>query len=314
MGDFSVGAINIQTGDAQASAALPTNFSVAARQARHPAPKPRRRHLHQPLGLAAGDGTNQAYGLDGSFSFYDNVNLYGYYARTNTPGLQGRNESYRTAFSYEGDLYGLLVDHLQVGRNFNPEIGFMRREDFRRSHVYAQFSPRPEGIEAVRQFTWGGSVDYIENGAGQLETRILSGRFQTSFENSDNLSADVQQDYEFLVRPFAITDAVTIPVGGYEFTDFQVAYEMGPHRAVAGTFSFQHGQFFGGDITALGYSRGRIEVSRQFAVEPGISWKPDHAAARQLHGPGWPRRGSPTPSRPACLPARCCSTTRPTTC
>ena len=65
---------------------------------------------------------------------------------------------------------------------------------------------------------------------------------------------------------------MTIPVGGYEFTDFQVSYEMGPHRRVAGTLSVQHGEFFGGDITALGYSRGRIEVSRQFAVEPGISW------------------------------------------
>ena len=272
VGDFSVGAINIQTDGAQASDALPTNFSVL-RVKRDILRRSRIGAIFTNRSVSLrGDGANQAYGLDGSFSFHDNVNLYGYYARTNTPGLQGRNESYRAAFSYEGDLYGLLVDHLQVGRNFNPEIGFMRREDFRRSYVYAQFSPRPEGIEAVRQFTWGGSVDYIENGAGQLETRILSGRFETSFENSDNLSADIQQDYEFLPRPFAITDAVTIPVGGYEFTDFQVSYEMGPHRRVAGSLSFQHGEFFGGDITALGYSRGRIEVSRQFAVEPGISW------------------------------------------
>ncbi len=272
LGDFSVGAINIQTDDAQASAALPTNFSVL-RVKRDILRRSRVGAIFTNRSVSLrGDGANQAYGIDGSFSFYDNVNMYGYYARTNTPGLQGRNESYRAAFSYEGDLYGLLADHLQVGRNFNPEIGFMRREDFRRSYVYAQFSPRPEGIEAVRQFTWGGSVDYIENGAGQLETRILSGRFETSFENSDNLSADVQQDYELLSRPFAITDAVTIPVGGYELTDFQVSYEMGPHRRVAGSLSFQHGEFFGGDITALGYSRGRIEVSRQFAVEPSISW------------------------------------------
>ena len=48
----------------------------------------------------SGDGANQAYGLDGSFSFYDNLNLYGYYARTNTPGLEGDDESYQAAFSY----------------------------------------------------------------------------------------------------------------------------------------------------------------------------------------------------------------------
>ena len=65
---------------------------------------------------------------------------------------------------------------------------------------------------------------------------------------------------------------MTIPVGGYEFQDFQVSYRMGPHRRLAGGLVLQHGEFFDGDITAVGYSRGRIEVSRQFAVEPSISF------------------------------------------
>ena len=270
-GDFSVGAINIRTGDAPGAGAAATNFSVL-RVKRDILRRSRVGALFTNRSVSLkGDGANQAYGADASFSFHDNVNLYGYYARTNTPGLEGDDESYQAAFSYEGDLYGLLVDHLLVGGNFNPEVGFMRREDFRRTYAYAQFSPRPEGIAAVRQFTWAGSLDYIENGAGRLETRILSGRFQASFENSDSLSADVQQDYEFLARPFPIAGGVTIPVGGYEFRDFQVSYRMGPHRRVAGGLSLQHGQFFDGGITAVGYSRGRVEVSRQFAVEPSVS-------------------------------------------
>ena len=276
VGDFSVGAINIQTDDVSTGAASPagaagTNFSVL-RIKRDILRRSRVGAMFTNRSISLnGDGANQAYGLDGSFSFYDNVNLYGYYAQTRTPGLEGDDESYQAAFSYEGDLYGLLVDHLQVGGNFNPEVGFMRRHDFRRSYVHAQFSPRPEGIEAVRQFTWAGSLDYITNGAGQIETRILSGRFQTSFENSDSLSADIQQDYELLTDPFELAGAMTLPVGGYEFTDFQVSYRMGPQRRVAGNLWVQHGEFFDGDITAVGYSRGRIEVTRQFAVEPSVS-------------------------------------------
>ncbi len=276
VGDFSVGAINIQTDDVSTGAASPagaagTNFSVL-RIKRDILRRSRVGAMFTNRSISLnGDGANQAYGLDGSFSFYDNVNLYGYYAQTRTPGLEGDDESYQAAFSYEGDLYGLLVDHLQVGGNFNPEIGFMRRHDFRRSYVHGQFSPRPAGIEAVRQFTWAGSLDYITNGAGQIETRILSGRFQTSFENSDSLSADIQQDYELLTEPFELAGAMTLPVGGYEFTDFQVSYRMGPQRRVAGNLWVQHGEFFDGEITAVGYSRGRIEVTRQFAVEPSVS-------------------------------------------
>ncbi len=271
VGDFSVGAINIQTDDTRAADALGTNFSVL-RVKRDILRRSRVGAIITNRSVSlSGDGSNQAYGVDAAFSFHDDVNLSGYYARTNTPGLQGDDESYQAAFSYEGDLYGLRIDHLLVGRNFNPEVGFMRRSDFRRTYVYGQFSPRPSSIEAVRQFTWGGSLDYILNGAGQLETRIVQGRFQTDFENSDSLSADVQQDYEFLVEPFKIADDVLIPVGGYEFRDFQVSYRMGPQRRLAGSLSFQHGEFFAGDITAVGYSRGRIEVTRQFAVEPSVS-------------------------------------------
>ena len=88
-----------------------------------------------------GDGANQAYGLDASFSFHDNVNLYGYYARTNTRGLREDNESYQTAFSYEGDLYACWSITCSSAGTSTPRWGFLRREDFRRTYVYGQFSP-----------------------------------------------------------------------------------------------------------------------------------------------------------------------------
>ena len=271
VGDFSVGAINIQTDDAPDANALSTNFTVL-RVKRDIFRRSRIGAIFTGRSVSlSGGGSNQAYGLDGAFSFYNDVNVYGYYARTETPGLRANNDSYQAAFSYEGDLYGLQVDHLLVGDNFNPEVGFVRRADFRRTFAYAQFSPRPRGITAVRQFTWGGSLDYILNGSGQLATRIARGSFRTDFENSDNFSVDVQKNYEFLSEPFQIATEVTIPVGGYEFQDYMASYRMGPQRRVAGTFSFQRGAFFDGDITAVGYSRGRIEITREFSLEPGVS-------------------------------------------
>lgn len=271
VGDFSVGAVNIQTDAAAETDARSTNFSVL-RVKRDILRRSRVGAIFTNRSVSAsGDGSNQAYGLDGAFSFYDDVNIYGYYARTETPGLQGKNDSYQAAFSYEGDLYGLQVEHLLVGEHFNPEVGFVRRDDFRRSFAYAQFSPRPRDIAAIRQFTWGASLDYIENGAGQLESRIARASFRTDLENSDSLNVDVQRDYEFLSEPFQIATNVAIPVGGYEFQDYMVSYRMGPQRRLAGSVSFQRGAFFDGTITAVGYSRGRIELTREFSLEPGVS-------------------------------------------
>ena len=271
VGDFSVGALNIQTDDVASTGAASTNFTVV-RLKRDILRRSRIGGIFTGRSVSTeGDGSNAAFGLDAAFSFYDNVNLNGYYARTRTPGLEGDDESYQAAFTYNGDRYALGIDHLLVGDNFNPEIGFLRRDDFQRTFVQAQFSPRPASIDAVRQFTWGGSLEYILNGAGQLESRVAQTSFGTEFENSDRFSVDVQRRYELLVEPFDISSDVSIPVGGHGFQDYYASYSMGAQRKISGTFSLQRGEFFDGDITAIGYSRGRIEITPQLSIEPSIS-------------------------------------------
>ena len=270
-GDFTVGALNIQTDDALSGAAASTNFTVM-RIKRDILRRSRIGGIFTGRSVSTkGPGGNQVYGLDAAFSFYDNVNFNGYYAKSQTPGLVGDDESYQAAFTYNGDLYAFQLDHLLVGDNFNPEIGFMRRDDFRRTYTTAQYSPRPQNIEAIRQFTWGASLDYITTVAGQLETRITQGRFQTELENSDRINFDVQKSYELLHQPFRVASDVAIPVGGYNFDDYFVSYSLGQQRRVAGTVSLQRGEFFSGDITAIGYRQGRLEITPQFSISPGIS-------------------------------------------
>ncbi len=271
VGPFSIGAVNIQTDDAPSVGAVSTNFTVL-RVKRDILRRSRIGGIFTGRSASSvGPGSNEVYGLDAAFSFYDNVNFNGYYARTRTPGLVGDDASYQAAFSYTGDLYGVRVDHLLVGDNFNPEVGFLRRDDFRRTFVRAQYSPRPSSIEAVRQFRLAGSVDYILNGAGQLETRTSQLRFSTELENTDRLGIDVQKSYELLLQPFYISSDVAIPVGGYGFSDVFLSYSMGGQRRISGSFSFQRGGFFSGTITSAGYRRGRIEVTPQLSVEPGVS-------------------------------------------
>ena len=273
VGDFTLGALNIQTNDV-ADVADPTNFTVLRLK----------RDILRRSAIGAlftgrsvslnGEGTNEAFGVDGVFSFYDNVNFNGYYAKTQTPSLVGEDESYQAAFTYNGDLYAVSVDHLLVGDNFNPEVGFMRRDDFRRTYVQAKYAPRPAGIEAVRQFTFGGSYDYFETAVDRIpETELAQANFQIEFENSDRFSADVQRAYEFLDVPWerVLGTDYEIPAGEYVFRDYYVSYSMGAQRRLSGNLSLQHGEFYNGEITSMGYSRGRIEVTPQFSFEPSIS-------------------------------------------
>jgi hypothetical protein len=270
-GKFTVGALNIRTDDAPSAGAVATNVTVL-RVKRDVLRRSRIGGIFTGRSVSkVGHGSNEVYGVDAAFSFFDNVNLNGYYAKTRTPGLKGADHSYQAAFSYNGDLYRLQLDHLLVGDNFNPEVGFMRRDNIRRTFTSAQYRPRPKSIAAVRQFTFGASLDYIKNGAGRVETGVAQARFETEFQNSDRFVADVQQSHELLRQPFQLTPAVAIPIGGYDFRDVFVAYSMGEQRPVSGTWSVERGEYFNGHLTAVTYQRARIALTPQLSVQPGLS-------------------------------------------
>ncbi|SVA00271.1 uncharacterized protein METZ01_LOCUS53125 [marine metagenome] len=272
VGAFDVGALNIQTDDSLVSDARSTNFTVL----RIKQDILRRSTVggiftNRSVSLA-GDGSNQAYGLDGRFAFYDDVNLQGYVARTRTIGREGRDASYSGQFSYTGDRYGLHAGHLVIEDNFLPEIGFVRRDNMRQSSVSARFSPRPAAIDWVRRFSLSGSLDYIQMADTRLlETRTQDASFEVQFENSDRLRASATDRYEFLSDAFSIAPGVTLPVGGYGFRDAGVSYSFGQQRPVSGTVSMRLGRFWSGESKSLRLSRGRVEVTPQFSVEPSVS-------------------------------------------
>ena len=271
VGDFSLGLLNLQTDEEVVSGSRPTNFSVV----RVTRDLLRRSSVGvmftgRSIGLR-GTGTNEAYGVDGTFGFFDDLTINTYWARTQTDGLSGEDISYRGQLDYAGDRYGVQLEHLLVGDNFNPEVGFVRRDDMRRSFGLFRFSPRPASIRSIRRFSWTGSLAYVENGSGQVETREGDGEFAIEFENSDQFSIGHSRTFEFLPQPFPIAPDVTLPVGGYDFASTRVGYNFGSQRAVSGNVSVEHGSFFSGDKTAVGVSQGRVNVTPQVSIEPNYS-------------------------------------------
>ena len=274
VGAFDVGALNIQTGNEAVSGALDTNFTVL-RVKRDILRRSSVGGLVTNRSLAlSGEGSNQAYGADATFSFFDSVNLLGYYARTRTTGVTGRDASYQARFDYGADRYGLEVDHLLVEDDFRPEVGFLRRRNFRRTSLSGRYSPRPRSIESVRQFVLEASHDYfLTADTGWLETRQNQVAFQTELENSDQFGVRLSDSYELLQRPFSPSGGdVAIPVGGYGFTDVRLTYALGPQRLLNGRVEVATGGYFDGDITSVDLSRGRVDLLPQLAVEPSLSF------------------------------------------
>ena len=277
VGRFSLGLTNIQTDEEPVSGAVTTNFAVA----RIKRDVLRRSSIGAIVtnrtALVNGPGTSQTYGADATFAFYENLAINTYWATTRTTGRDGQDTSYQGAFRYNGDRYGVTAEHLFVDAQFSPAVGFVRRDDFRKSRESVRFSPRPRAIEAVRKFTWEASHTYISDAAGVVETREAQGLFQTEFESSDTIEVSYTDTYDFLKEPFTIAPDITVPVGGYDFWNARTSFRFGPQRRMSGSVFAEHGAFYGGTKTALGFGgrgpfSGRIEITPQFSFEPGLSF------------------------------------------
>ncbi len=271
-GPYSIGLLDANTGDQnlEEGHAYPTDFLVARLK----------RNVLQRSSIGAivtrrgpsvdGLSPNYAYGLDSNFVFFQNLTIDAYAARTDTPDRDDDATSYRGSLDYAGDRNGFRLERLHVGPGFNPEVGFLRREDIDRSYVQARFSPRPAGPSRIRKFLFEGSADYFESTAGVVETREFQGQVGLDFQNGEEWRLEVTNSYEYLDEPFEVTDATFIPVGGYHFTDVRTSLRLGPQHRITGNLAASHGQFYDGSRSEASF-RGRIELSTKLAVEPGLS-------------------------------------------
>jgi hypothetical protein len=266
-GRYSIGALNIQSSPDTALGIQAENFSTV---------RVRRDFLRRSsFGMIFtnrtpldGAPSNTVVGVDGTLAFFNNLAFNTYAARSATTGRSGDNESYRAQLDYAGDRYSVQAEQLVVGKNFDPGIGFIRRNDFRRSAGLLRFSPRPRSSRRVRKLIFQGTLGYVEDGQGRPQTRTWEGLFETEFHSGDRFALAYTENFEFLLRPFQPVSTLRIPAGGYTFGVARVGYYFGTQRRLAASVGLEHGDFYDGKRTALTISRGLISIHPQFSIEP----------------------------------------------
>jgi hypothetical protein len=286
-GRYTLGALAIRTGRSAEVRAEPTTFGVF---------RLKRDILRRSyVGLlvthrgpaATGIGSNLAAGVDANLALRETLTVTAYAAgtRTTTPAARPeaaeavpserpsaadrRGSSYRVQLEYNSDRYGLELERLVVGDGFDPQVGFLRRGDFRRSFVEARFSPRPRA-GPIRKVFYEAGLDYTTDTAGRLETRETRGTFRLEFHSSDQLSIDYARSYEFVESAFELGRGVGVTPGAYRFQAFGAEYLLGPQRRLSGRLTARRGGFFGGR-QAGGGATLRAELTPRFAVEPRVS-------------------------------------------
>lgn len=204
---------------------------------------------------------NRSYGVDAEFNLTDHYTLSGFYARTETPGIKSSVHSARVNSVFENNKFRFIGVYEDVGKNFNPEVGFIERGGIRQYFAQAAYTPRPKFLPFVRQMEFEVQTENYYDRRGRLLTRQNELSWETEFKNSSVFFFRPFEDVtDVLTEPFEIRPGIVIPTGTYHFNRPRVSFTSDRSKKIGFTARYKWGDF---------YSGKRDEISA------GISYRPN---------------------------------------
>ncbi len=193
---------------------------------------------------------NRAAGVDAQYRFFSASEVTGWVTQVWDTVDSLRDAAGHFSARYQDDLYKAEVQFTSVGRNYRPELGFVRRLDMRQYSTELSYSPVinvPSLL--IRRISIEGEYDYIENQRGRKQSTRSKFEIKAEAQRSDNVSVDVESNFEQLDQPFLIRPDAEIPVGDYTFTTVGLSARTDDSRRLYTRLSVGTGEFFNGDRT-----------------------------------------------------------------
>ena len=254
VGAQDVGLLHVRTGEDDGFAA--EDFTVA---------RVRRRMMAQsyigalytrrdPTG--AGAEARHTAGLDLSlatttFRGNQNLELKAWLLHATRPDVSSGNSAFGATLEYPNDRWNFRFDTTEVQENFDPAVGFLRRQNYRRYAPWLRFRPRPQNHPHIRQFWFDGTVDVMTDLQNVLLNRDLEFTlFGVQFQTGDFVALTATNRRERLDAPFAISRDITLPLGSeYDYSRFRINGRTAERRMLSINGRYEAGDFYSGTRT-----------------------------------------------------------------
>ncbi len=215
---------------------------------------------------------NRALGFDVQHRFWSSSEFTTWYTKVWDTDPNRTDAAGHASLSLRNDLYGAGFSYTNVGENYNPALGFVRRLNMRQYNSNLIYSPvfKDENF-AIRRLTFQSSYDYIEGQDKDKQSTELEFSAKAEFDKRDQITARYQRQFERLTHPFFIRPDAGIPVGDYTFSRFNLSGSTDQSRRASASASVSFGGFFNGNRTTLGGSVS-FRQSKHLAVEARVNY------------------------------------------
>jgi hypothetical protein len=205
---------------------------------------------------------NRSLGIDGNIPLSRYFTMAGYLAATFGPEENKQNMAGRLSLDYNSDLWRASASHLDIGARFNPEVGFIRRTDFRLSNASIEYSPRPKGLSVIRQFGYQLEGSYRSDHDNRMLDNEIDASFSIEFQNSARLSVDIQRESEYIDYDWELREGFLVPEGTYTGFVYSLNAQSDKSRAIAGGVDIDYGSYYSGHQMSFGLDSTITRIRR----------------------------------------------------
>jgi hypothetical protein len=269
IGLLNVGALNMQT-EADSSRDIPSNNFGVLRLSRE---LPNRSAFgglfvnRQGVGdLARDRDYNRTYAVDGKWGVGRSHTVSGFLARTTTPGVSGSDHSLNLRARILYPKYDLDAGYQEVGDNFNPEVGFLARDGYRKPDVRVMTRFRPRDFLRLQEVRPHATYRSFWGFDGFQETGYLHLDNHWQFRDSTEVHTGMNLTKEGVRTPFEIYPNVFVPPGTYDNAEAQLVMMTNQGAPLSLNLQTFIGGFFSGKRVTFNPTV-RIRPSEAFNLE-----------------------------------------------
>jgi hypothetical protein len=198
-----------------------------------------------------GDDYNRTYAIDGRWGIGDNVLLEGWLAKTETPGRNGKDDAFALKGDYDSTTWSLRASYTEVGRDFNPEVGFLARTEYRKVSAFIMRRIRPDNLWGLLEIRPHVSYTGYWKFDDFQETGFLHIDSHWEFKTSNELHTGVNVTRSGVIDAFDIVDGVVVQPGTYDHSEVQVVFFTDRSKPFSFSLRTTAGGRFGGDRLSI---------------------------------------------------------------
>jgi hypothetical protein len=261
LGGFNVGLLDMQTRTAQTGVPA-SNFAVV-RVSRE---LPNRSRVggifvnRTGTGALSPDGdSNRTYGADGRWGIGRHGAVEGYLAKTDTPGLSSRDLAFNLGANLSSPSWELNAEYTEVQGNFNPEVGFLARHDFRKPEGVILHRYRPAHFLGLLEVRPHVSYRGYWKPDGFQESGFLHVDNHLEWKSGWEVHTGVNFTREGVLQPFEIHPGVVVEPGSFDNTEAMLVLITSQGAPLSLETRVTLGGFFGGSrVSATSTLHGRL--------------------------------------------------------